>query len=517
MAYHSQNTAHTLTRKDSSVSHQDMDCWWSSKKVRKQEKAQRAQRRRRVRSRRAAKQQNNKLRYNSQYLLQALQWLLGSVDFRALSFRADCTWLPLQLAATALLWAWSDELTLGERFFAAHRLAEHLYQPEHPFAGSVQAFQKILVRWTTAFVSCLQAAFRERMQTTLAAEWLVHGFVLFGVDGSRFELPRTQSNEAAYSPPADQPRAGKKRKKRKKPHDAAHTKKATVPQMWLTLLWHVGTSLPWAWRTGSSDSSERIHWREMLTELPAAALIVADAGFIGYDILRAVLDSGREVVVRVGSNVHLLRELGWCKPIGSTVYLWPDQAVRRSQPPLVLRLVVSHEGKHPVYLVTSVKAARLSDRQVIDIYRRRWGIELFYRHFKQTYDRRKLRSASAAHAELEMQWSLLGLWAMALYAQVELQKKKLKPQQLSVAKVLKAFRRMQRDYLHPVRIDCSLNDLLQRALRDTYERRNKASRNYPRKKRPDPPPGAPHISVASKAQVQRAQQTKQNVQKGLTA
>lgn len=498
------------------MSHQDKDRRRSSKKVRKIQKAQGAQRRRKSHQRRAAKKQNSKPRYNSQYLLKALAWLLGSADFGSLRFREDCTWLPLQLAATALLWAWSDEPTLGERFFAAHRLAEHLYQPEHPFAGSVQAFQKMLVRWTGLFVVCLQAAFRERMRTTLAADWLVHGFALFGVDGSRFELPRTQSNEAAYSPPA-KPRKGKKRKPRKKPHDAAHTKKANSPQMWLTLLWHVGTGLPWAWRTGSSDSSERDHWRQMLTELPAAALIVGDAGFIGYDILRAVLDSGREVIVRVGSNVHLLTQLGWCQQAGSTVYLWPDHAARKGQPPLVLRLVVSHDGKHPVYIVTSVKTARLNDRQVIDIYRRRWGIELFYRHFKQTYDRRKLRSTSAPHAELEMQWSLLGLWAMALYAQVELQKKKLKPQQLSVAKVLKAFRRMQRDYLHPVKPNCSLNDLLQRAVRDCNERRNKSSRNYPRKKRADPPAGAPHITVASKSQVQRAQQIKQTLQKGLTA
>lgn len=496
------------------MSHQDKDRRRSPEKVRKQQKIERTQRRR-TRSRRAAKKQNSKLRYNSQYLLQALSWLLGSVDFHALCFRADCTWLPLQLAATALLWAWSDELTLGERFFAAHRLAEHLYQPDRPFAGSVQAFQKMLVRWTVVFVTCLQAAFRDRMQTALAADWLVHGFVLFGVDGSRFELPRTQSNEAAYSPPPE-PRPGKNRQ-RKKPYDAAHDKKATVPLMWLTLLWHVGTGLPWAWRTGSSDSSERVHWREMLTELPVPALIVADAGFIGYDILRSVLDSGREVIVRVGSNVRLLSELGWCKQIGSTVYLWPDHAAQRRQPPLVLRLVVSQAGKYPVYLVTSVKTARLSDRQVIDIYRRRWGLELFYRHFKQTYDRRKLRSASAAHAELEMQWSLLGLWAMALYTQVELQKKNLNPQQLSVAKVLKAFRRMQRDYLHPVKANCSLNELLHQAVRDTYQRRNKASRNYPRKKRPDPPAGAPRISVASKSQVERAQQIKQDIQKGLTA
>lgn len=462
-----------------------------------------------------AKKQDSKPRYNSQYLQQALQWLFSAVDFSQLRFRDDCTWQPLQLAAAALLWAWSDEATLGERFFAAHRLAEHLYQPQQKFARSVQAFQKMLVRWTAPFVTCLQAAFRERMQTALAADWLVHGFVLFGVDGSRFELPRTLSNEAAYSPPA-QPRRKGNRKPRKKPDDAGHSKKARVPLMWLTLLWHVGTGLPWAWRNGSSDSSEREHWRQMLDELPAAALIVGDAGFIGYDILRSVLDSGREVIVRVGSNVRLLSKLGWGRQVGSTVYLWPDQAARRGQPPLVLRLVVSHQGKYPVYLVTSVNAARLSDRQVIDIYRRRWGIELFYRHFKQTYDRRKLRSASAPHADLEMQWSLLGLWAMALYAQVELRKQQFEPQQLSIAKVLKAFRRMQKDYLHPVQKNCSLAQLLRRALRDNYPRRNKSSRDYPRKKRPDPPAGPPQIIPASKSQVQRAQQIKQTL-KRLTA
>jgi hypothetical protein len=493
------------------LSHQDQ-------KRRRSANRSKAQPRRPASSRRAASQQSrqhSKPNYNSQYLLEALSWLFATVDFSSLQFRQDCSWLPRQLAAAALLWVWSDEPSLGERFAAAHRLVEHLYQPVRSFAGSVQAFQKMLVRWTDAFVACLQAAFRERMQTTLEAHWQVHGFAVFGVDGSRFELPRTRSNEAAYSPPA-KPRNGKRRKPRKKPHDAGHSKKAAVPQMWLTLLWHVGTGLPWAWREGPSNSSEREHWREMLSELPAAALIVGDAGFIGYNILRAVLDSGRDVIVRVGSNVRLLRNLGWTKQVDGAVYLWPDEPARKSQPPLVLRLVVSHTGKHPVYMVTSVRRVRLSDRRVIDIYRRRWGIELFYRHFKQTYDRRKLRSASAAHARLEMHWSLLGLWAMALYAQVELAKRQLAPQQLSVAKVLKAFRRMQRDYLHPVDRNCSLRQLLQRAVRDPYERSNKCSRHYPRKKRPDPPAGPPRISEASQAQIQRAQQIK-HPQKRLTA
>ena len=53
------------------------------------------------------------------------------------------------------------------------------------------------------------------------------------------------------------------------------------------------------------------------------------------------------------------------------------------------------------------------------MYARRWSVELFYRHFKQTYQRRKLRSHTADHAELEATWSLLGLWAMTLHTEVE--------------------------------------------------------------------------------------------------
>ena len=44
-------------------------------------------------------------------------------------------------------------------------------------------------------------------------------------------------------------------------------------------MWHVGTGLPWDWRTGPSDSSEREHLGQMIESLPKGALIAADAGF----------------------------------------------------------------------------------------------------------------------------------------------------------------------------------------------------------------------------------------------
>jgi Transposase DDE domain len=445
-------------------------------------------------------------RYNAEYLQLALRSLLGPANWNGIQFREDCTWMPLQLAATAILWAWSDEATLGERFFAARRIASHLYQPQREFAGSSQAFLKMLVRWTAVLVTVVQAALRKRMQAALAASWMVHDFVVYGVDGSRVDVPRTQSHEAVNAPARTKEGQKVKRSRRKKPRTAAHTKKANTPQMWLTLLWHVGTGLPWAWRNGPTGSSEREHWRQMLSELPASALIAADAGFVGYDILREVLESGRQVLVRVGSNVRLLRKLGWAKESVGTIYLWPDHAAQKNQPPLVLRLVVAWGGKHPVYLLTNVSKSRLSDAQVIEVYGRRWGIELFFRHLKQTFQRRKLRSASAENARVELEWSLVGLWCLALYAQVELVRQGRDPAQLSIAGVLRVFRRLLRDYLHPMQRSRSLSALLRQALCDRYPRSNKASRNYPRKKHPDPPPGPPKIKTATAAQVRLARE-----------
>lgn len=112
--------------------------------------------------------------------------------------------------------------------------------------------------------------------------------------------------------------------------------------------------------------------------------------------------------------------LGVVRESAGTVYLWPDKAAKRRQPPLVLRLVVVRGPRHAWFLVTSVRdRQRLSDRQVAEIHRRRWGVEAYFRHFKQTFGRGKLRSHKAEHAACELEWSLLGLWAMLLFAHAQ--------------------------------------------------------------------------------------------------
>ncbi len=371
----------------------------------------------------------------------------------------------------------------------------------------------MLRRWTDDAQRLLTASLRQRMQT-LPNHWKVSEWVMFGVDGSRIDLPRTCSNEQAYSI-CRHDRKGKNRFG--KPLANKDKQKANSPQLWITTMWHVGTGLPWDWRIGPVDSSERTHLQEMLSDLPADALIAADAGFVGYSGLSNIVEQGFEVLIRVGANVRLLRQLGWARESSGTVYLWPEKTQRNFQKPLLLRLVTAHNGKYPVTLVTSILSPRqLSDQQVIALYAKRWGIELFYRHLKQTFQRRKLLSACAANACVEIQWSLLGLWAMACYALVEGIRSAVEPHRLSFAKLLLAFRRTMRDYLHPTEKGGRLCERLQQAVIDSYVRSKKESRDHPLKKKTKPP-GKPKITKATALLKKLASEIKLIQKKGLTA
>lgn len=455
-----------------------------------------------------------RVRLNLVCLQQCLGWLLCGIDWSSISFRADCGWTPRTLVAGALLWAWSDELTLGERFRNVRKITMRLAGEQRQLAQTYQAFTKMLRRWTEELVLVLQPALRRRMQQALPQHWRVAGLVMFGVDGSRIDLPRTHSHELAYST-IRHDRRGRNRHGR--PLAAKDAQKANSPQLWLTTMWHAGCGLPWDWRIGPADSNERAHLQEMLAALPGGALVAADAGFVGYDGMQKILLGGRQFLLRVGSNVRLLKRLGWVREAGGTVYLWPEQAARQGRPPLVMRLVVTHNGKHPLYLVTSILSQRqLTDRQVVELYARRWGVELFYRHLKQTFQRRKLLSASSAHARFEIEWSLVGLWAMALYALVEAAHRQIPPQRLSFAALLRAFRRTLRDYLHPTLPGDRLCQRLRQAIVDPYTRRTKQSRNHPHKKR-EHPPGPPLILIATTLQRTQATNLKSPIEIRLTA
>jgi hypothetical protein len=468
---------------------------------------------------------------NHESLRRALTWLLTPSIFAVFRTGVNVLWKPRMLAFAAVLWVWGDEATLKKRFVTARKLVVKLFRWQQGPGTCYQGFTKALRKRTAALLGVILPHFRQLMQQCAGPFWTVAGWVVFGVDGSRVEAPRTKANESRFHPtkkrkPQRRSRKGKAprltkkaRRETKRKTKARRTSKKSSgkkgkkqpagPQVWLTLLWHVGLGLPWAWKTGPVDSSERHHLRQMLGLLPEKSLIVADPGFLGYDHWRAIVDAGHAFVIRVGSNVKLLKKLGFAREYDHRVYLWPDKARKQKEPPLVLRLIVVHTGKHPMYLVTNVLGQRnLSDRHAAEIYKARWGIEVFFRSFKQTFGRRKLRSHSPANALLELDWSLVGLWAVCLLTIDVLIRQGNSPHRLSVAGALDAIRTVMRYYKSRPDPGEDLWTLLGEATTDEYIRHgSKASRNYPRKKN-EKPAGKPVLTTASLEQVKQAKELK---------
>lgn len=370
----------------------------------------------------------------------------------------------------AFIWVWADQKTLFDRFDIARKIVARLWPAKAAPQTSYQAFIKLLGRHTQRLLPLIVERLRQRMTQDLRDDFVVNGRCVFAVDGTKVLLAKTKSNEQAYA---------KTRKRKQTRTDVGASTKSghlrnKVPQFYMTLIWNLGTQLMWDWRAGPSNASETEHLEEMLGSLPENSVLVADAGFIGYDLWNSVFQAGHDWVVRVGANVKLLKKLGFSREYKSTVYYWPNVMREQGQPPIVLRLLRIDGGKHPVYLLTNLKHNEVSNRKLSDLYRRRWGIEVYYRILKCVYGRSKLRSGNADNAKIELVWSLVGLWASGTMA---LCQTGVDPPKLSMAGVIRALRKTITHYRVQPDKDEDLVTNLAKSIIDSYQRKSKSARH----------------------------------------
>jgi hypothetical protein len=321
--------------------------------------------------------------------------VLPAAGLRSVDRRCRDRWGFYPLAMVWLFAALSRGPTLAERFGDARGWLRGL-APRLRLAKSYRGFAQALRRKGEVLGLWLTAAFQERLAGWSGDADLVGGWRPLAVDGTRFDCPRSRSCQRAYR------RAGRA---------------GSPPQVGLVTLWHLGAHCWWDGRVGAAVIAERALLRDMLDGLPPRALLVGDAGFVGYDLCGDLDRRGVMFLLRVGANVELLTRLGAVRREGDdTVYLWPKRN-RGHGRPLPLRLVVAGSGKRRVYLVTNVLSrTALSRRQAADFYRRRWGVETAYRAVKQTLARRRLGSRSADLAALELVGIFLAAWAASLLA-----------------------------------------------------------------------------------------------------
>lgn len=353
---------------------------------------------------------------------------------------------------------------------------------------------------------------------SLKGHWTRGGKVNIAVDGSKVAAPRSEANQKFFSAIASPPKpaTGRRKKRRQskrkrrsgrtrktarsKDYDsAADESKASTVQVLMVVFWHVTTGLPLRWRLHGHGGSERVSVQEQIHQLPSNARLIADAEYVGYPLWSTIIDAKRSFLVRVGSNVKLLKGLGKYRIDGSHVWLWPDQVRKEGEPPLHLRLITLNNGRHRIYLVTNEldMPAKLAG----ELYAERWGVEVFFRTVKQTYERSKLRCETPQNALTELNWTLLGVWVALFHCKQTLAAMGESIESLSPVKVIRAFDEIILILDLSTRRTPLLNELLSVAVKadESHRTSSKASHDYPRKKQHSEA-GPPKIQLATDEQ-----------------
>ena len=382
---------------------------------------------------------------------------------------------PLVIILLAMTWASGD--SQPEKFETARGFYVMSYRARKRPGKTIEGFQKALSRVPMRQLKALAAGVRHQLRLRFAERLLIDGFEPMGCDGSRIECPRSAELEARIR------LAGK--------NDSA-------PTVWVTAFVHLGTGLLWSWQLGPGTADERKHLRRLLATLSPAALVVADAAYMGYELARSIVLSQRSFLLRMSSKVYLYTMEhaaleSWNEGL---VYYWPVKVREKGEPPLLCRLIrvpAKGKAKHDVWLLTDIlDPARLSKATAAKFYRWRWRNEGVFRIYKRTVNKLKLSSRTVRLVHREAEMSLLALQILLAHADLALRPKQTEGEPvISPRKVLIEIRRelngaasRRRKSYHTRLQQCRAGSRCQTS--------PKATRDWPRRT-PHKPPAPPII------------------------
>jgi hypothetical protein len=299
-----------------------------------------------------------------------------------------------------MTWCCGD--STAERFETAKAVTSALLPKRKRPGKTVQGFQKALAKLPLPVLRAVGAGLRRALLRLLRDQWLVNGFIPLGCDGSRVECPRSAELERRLG------KAGKD---------------GSAPALWITALVHVRLGVPWAWRWGKGNASERAHLVQLVRQLPTAALVIADAGYVGFDLARTLAAANVAFLIRVSSVVALYTDgdvPNSPRFREGQVYYWSPR--KRRVPALRVRLLrVRGKQTGDVWLMTNVlDPSRLSHAWAGQFYRWRWENEGLFRTYKRTLSKVKLMSRGVRLVHREAEGSMLaaqlllaqGAWAV---------------------------------------------------------------------------------------------------------
>jgi hypothetical protein len=382
------------------------------------------------------------------------------------SKRQSSRWSTQPLILVLLMMTWCCGDSQAERFETARAFAVVCLPKRRRPGRTVQGFQKALAKLPAGVLRVIAAGIRGILASRLATRWFDQGFIGIGCDGSRVECPRTEELEQRLG------QAGKD---------------GSAPTIWVTALVHLRLGVLWAWRIGKGTASERSHLLQMLELLPKKALLVADAGYFGFDLAKQLADKNINFLLRMSSNVTLftMQQVSMDRFHEGLVYYFPSQKEKR-QAPLCLRLlrVRGKKEKNDVWLLTNVLQSKsLPVVTAAQFYRWRWENEGQFRAYKRTLAKVKLVSRTLRLVHREAEGSLLALQLMLAQGALAMRPaaRGTAESVCSPRKVLLAIRQEMYGWLQHGH--AKYYERLTEAKRERRERKSaKAKRPWPRRK-----------------------------------
>jgi hypothetical protein len=384
-------------------------------------------------------------------------------------------WKLMALLLVCMMSMFCGAKAAKDRFEEAREYYVAMYPKRKRPGETEEGFLAALARLPRYLFKAVQPVLRQRMANVLKDIWTVDGWIPFGVDGSRLALPRYAALERHFG--------------------TAGT--GDFPHLWVTSIVQLSTGVPWSWRFGRSDASERHQFCHLVPTLPERSLLLADAGFVGYEVWETLSKHDRHFVIRLGGNVQLYADYE-VKPdfTEGLVYLWPISEPKKK--PLALRLVrlpAQDHCKHDVWLATNVEAKELSRETISKMFRLRWQHEVFYRTYKCTLQKTKLSSRTTRQAVREVELAMLAV--QLLLAQAAWAVGRKNPTKTpSCAEAVRQVHREWRYLLKHGRLQQCFLDRLGDAVRESRPKRTSAKnyREWPRKRK-HKAPGQPRIAL----------------------
>lgn len=387
-------------------------------------------------------------------------------------------WTLPPLLWVGLVIALGSKGTERERFEEARDLVAVAWEKRRRCGttetGYLKALAAVPLRWFGALRERVQKYVRELgIEVARVGRWEA-----YGLDGTKQDVPRTRAHEEAYG---------------------LATKGPGAPQRQVVAAVALDKEMLWDWESGSALDGEREMSLRIIRRLPVESMAVCDAGFVGYEWCRAVQESGRNFLVRVGANVRLwVEKTGQAEWHDDQVWLWPKEQEKAGQRPLVLRLirlerVVGYRGKgrkrrekrEVIWLVTNVlEKKRLTRKEAQQLYEKRWpASEGTFRTWKRTLEKAKLQSRTPEMAERESEFSLLGLMLLeTLSWAARKARRDGRRRKVSVAQARRIWRKAARETMAGKRTN-SFRKQMAEAMVDGYRRRKpKVRRPWPQRK-----------------------------------